>query len=295
MPPQFVYTMKGLGKVYPPDSQVLKDIWLSFLPGAKIGVLGLNGAGKSTLLKIMAGVETNFVGEAFPGQGVSVGFLPAGAAAQSRQGRPRQRRRGRAPRSRRAARSLRRRQHEARRGHVARGDGQGPRRAVAAAGSHRRHQRLGPRLAARAGDGRAAPAAARCRRRRRCRAASAAAWRCAGCCCSRPTCCCSTSRPTTSTPSRWRGSSGSSRTTPAPSSRSRTIATSSTTSPAGSSSSIAATAFRTRATTPAGSSRSRAGCSRKRRPRASGSGRCSASSTGSACRRAPARPRARRA
>src|SRR5688572_26570671 len=75
MPPQFVYTMKGLGKVYPPDAQVLKDIWLSFLPGAKIGVLGLNGAGKSTLLKIMAGEETSFVGEAFPGQGVSIGYL----------------------------------------------------------------------------------------------------------------------------------------------------------------------------------------------------------------------------
>jgi sulfate-transporting ATPase len=76
MAPQFVYTMKGLGKIYPPDAQVLKDIWLSFLPGAKIGVLGLNGAGKSTLLKIMAGVETSFVGEAFPGQGVSIGYLP---------------------------------------------------------------------------------------------------------------------------------------------------------------------------------------------------------------------------
>src|SRR6187549_1089037 len=76
MPPQFVYTMKGLGKVYPRDAQVLKDIWLSFLPGAKIGVLGLNGAGKSTLLKIMAGVETSFVGEAFAGQGVSIGYLP---------------------------------------------------------------------------------------------------------------------------------------------------------------------------------------------------------------------------
>src|SRR5687768_12901676 len=75
MPPQFVYTMKGLGKVYPPDSQVLKDIWLSFLPGAKIGVLGLNGAGKSTLLKIMAGEETGYIGEAFPGQGVSIGYL----------------------------------------------------------------------------------------------------------------------------------------------------------------------------------------------------------------------------
>ena len=51
---QFIYTMKGLGKIHPPDSQVLRDIWLSFLPGAKIGVLGLNGAGKSSLLKIMA-------------------------------------------------------------------------------------------------------------------------------------------------------------------------------------------------------------------------------------------------
>lgn len=76
MPPQFVYVMKGLGKIYPPDSRVLNDIWLSFLPGAKIGVLGLNGAGKSTLLKIMAGVEHNYVGEAFVGQGVTVGYLP---------------------------------------------------------------------------------------------------------------------------------------------------------------------------------------------------------------------------
>ena len=75
MPPQYVYVMKGLGKTYPPDATVLKDIWLSFLPGAKIGVLGLNGAGKSTVLKIMAGVETSFVGEAFAGEGVSVGYL----------------------------------------------------------------------------------------------------------------------------------------------------------------------------------------------------------------------------
>src|SRR5689334_7097701 len=73
--PQFIYTMKGLGKVYPPDHQVLKDIWLSFLPGAKIGVLGLNGAGKSSLLKIMAGEEKNFVGEAWPADGISIGFL----------------------------------------------------------------------------------------------------------------------------------------------------------------------------------------------------------------------------
>jgi sulfate-transporting ATPase len=75
MSPQFIYTMKGLGKVYPPDSRVLKDIWLSFLPGAKIGVLGLNGSGKSTLLKIMAGVEHDFAGEAFPADGITVGYL----------------------------------------------------------------------------------------------------------------------------------------------------------------------------------------------------------------------------
>ncbi|MCA1586336.1 MAG: energy-dependent translational throttle protein EttA [Acidobacteria bacterium] len=76
MPPQFVYTMKGLGKVHPPDTVVLKDIWLSFLPGAKIGVLGINGSGKSTVLRIMAGVDKNFSGEAFPAEGISIGFLP---------------------------------------------------------------------------------------------------------------------------------------------------------------------------------------------------------------------------
>jgi len=74
--PQFVYTMKGLGKVHPPDIRVLEDIWLSFLPGAKIGVLGLNGAGKSSLLRIMAGEDHEFLGEAFPSDGLSVGFLP---------------------------------------------------------------------------------------------------------------------------------------------------------------------------------------------------------------------------
>src|SRR6266851_8087845 len=73
--PQFVYTMKGLGKAHPPDTKVLEDIWLSFLPGAKIGVLGLNGAGKSSLLRIMAGEDHQFIGEAFPADSLSVGFL----------------------------------------------------------------------------------------------------------------------------------------------------------------------------------------------------------------------------
>jgi sulfate-transporting ATPase len=73
--PQFIYTMKGLGKVHQPDHVVLKDIWLSFYYGAKIGVLGLNGAGKSSLLRIMAGEDKNFTGEAWLGEGFSVGFL----------------------------------------------------------------------------------------------------------------------------------------------------------------------------------------------------------------------------
>ncbi|WP_321276316.1 energy-dependent translational throttle protein EttA [Thiomicrorhabdus indica] len=73
---QFVYTMNRVGKVVPPNRHILKDISLSFFPGAKIGVLGLNGAGKSTLLKIMAGIDTDIVGEARPQPGIKVGYLP---------------------------------------------------------------------------------------------------------------------------------------------------------------------------------------------------------------------------
>ena len=73
---QYIYVMNGLSKVYPGGREVLKDIRLSFLPGAKIGVLGVNGAGKSTLLKIMAGVDTEYQGEAWAADGVKVGYLP---------------------------------------------------------------------------------------------------------------------------------------------------------------------------------------------------------------------------
>ncbi len=73
---QYIYVMKGLGKAYPGGREVLRDIWLSFLPGAKIGVLGLNGAGKSTLLRIMAGAEKDFAGEAWAAEGATVGYLP---------------------------------------------------------------------------------------------------------------------------------------------------------------------------------------------------------------------------
>ncbi len=73
---QYIYTMIGVGKVVPPKRWILRDISLSFFPGAKIGVLGLNGSGKSTLLRIMAGVDTHIEGEARPQPGISVGYLP---------------------------------------------------------------------------------------------------------------------------------------------------------------------------------------------------------------------------
>jgi sulfate-transporting ATPase len=72
---QYIYVMKGLNKTYPGGKQVLKDIWLSFLPGAKIGVLGLNGSGKSSLLRVMSGKDDNFTGEAWAAEGVKIGLL----------------------------------------------------------------------------------------------------------------------------------------------------------------------------------------------------------------------------
>ena len=73
---QYIFTMDKVGKVVPPKKQILKDISLSFFPGAKIGVLGLNGAGKSTLLRIMAGVDKDYIGEARPQPGINIGYLP---------------------------------------------------------------------------------------------------------------------------------------------------------------------------------------------------------------------------
>lgn len=72
---QYIYVMKGLTKVFPGGKEVFKDIWLSFYPGAKIGIIGVNGAGKSTLMKIMAGMDKEFNGEAWPAKGTTVGYL----------------------------------------------------------------------------------------------------------------------------------------------------------------------------------------------------------------------------
>src|SRR5437867_7946416 len=76
MPGEYAFVMKDLRKVVPPKREILRGIYLSFFHGAKIGVLGLNGAGKSSLLRIMAGVDRDFLGEAFPADGLRIGFLP---------------------------------------------------------------------------------------------------------------------------------------------------------------------------------------------------------------------------
>ena len=93
---QYVFTMNRVGKIVPPKRQILKDISLSFFPGAKIGLLGLNGSGKSTLIRIMAGVDKEIEGEATPMPNLNIGYLPQEPqldpqqdGARSRRGRPR--------------------------------------------------------------------------------------------------------------------------------------------------------------------------------------------------------------
>ncbi len=149
---QYIYSMYKLSRTHPPDKTVLKDINLSFYPGAKIGVLGLNGTGKSTLLRIMAGIDKDYRGEASSGaRGVRRPAL-AGAAARRDQGRARQRR-GRRPPPARPAGPLQRAVHEL----LGRDRG----RVRPAAGQDRRGRRLGARFDARPGDGRAALPAGR--------------------------------------------------------------------------------------------------------------------------------------
>ena len=152
---QYIFQMYRLSKVYPPDKTVLNDVTLAFLPGAKIGVLGYNGAGKSTVLRIMAGLDTEFRGDAQLAPGRDGRPARAGAPARREQGRARQRR-GRRGRDARAARPLQRAG-----GQLLRRDGRRVRRR---AGAHRRRRRVEPRHQRRVRDGRAAPAAGRRRR-----------------------------------------------------------------------------------------------------------------------------------
>ena len=213
---QYVYVMKDLTKAFPGGREVFKGITLAFLPGVKIGVLGVNGAGKSTLLKIMAGIETEYGGEAWAAEGVRVGYLEQEPqldpdktvgenveeafadlkAALTRFNEI----------SMKFAEPMCGRRDE----HAARRTSRPP-------DQDRRRGRLGPRSA----RGYRARCTALSRRPMPtspcCPAASGAASRCAGCCWKSPICCCLTNRPTTSMPRASPGWNARCTTSPAPS------------------------------------------------------------------------------
>ena len=183
---QYIFTMQNLRRVHPPNKEVLKGIYLSFYPGAKIGVLGSNGAGKSTLLRIMAGVDKDFFGEAKPADGIAHRLPAAGAASSTRRKDVLGNVEEAVASTQGAAQALRRGEPEARRGPEARRDGQAARGAGQAAGRDRGGQRLGARPHARDRDGRAAPAAGRRRRDQALRRRAAPRRAVPDRCCERP-------------------------------------------------------------------------------------------------------------
>ena len=209
MSSQYIFTMYKLSRTHPPDKQVLKDISLSFLPGAKIGVLGLNGSGKSTLLRIMAGQDKEYRGEAQLAPGATVGLLEQEPHLDESKDV-----RGNVEDGVAELRDLLDRFNELAANYSDETADEFARlqEKIDAADAWNLDVQLDQAM-----DALRLPARRR-RRSRRSPAASGAASRSAGCCCPRPTCCCSTSPPTTSTPSRSRGSRSTSRTTRAPSS-----------------------------------------------------------------------------
>ena len=256
MAAEYIFTMHKVTRFYPPDREVLKDITLSFYPGAKIGVLGANGAGKSSLLQDHGRPRRRLQRRGPPRRRVSA----SGCSNRSRTSTRTRRSTTTSWTASARSRTLLTRYDEVlaawsdpEADYDKLGDEQAElERKIEAANAwdlQRNVEIAMDALRLPPGDADVTNLSGGERRRvALCRLLL-----------SRPTCCCSTSPPTTSTPSRWPGSSGSCRTTPAPSWPSPTTATSSTTSPAGSSNSTAAGASLTRATTRAGSSRSRSG------------------------------------
>ena len=250
---KIIYSMIGVSKTY--DKKViLKDIYLSYFYGAKIGVLGLNGSGKSTLLRILAGVDTNFDGQISKSPGYTVGFLEQEPKLDETLTVRQVVEQGMQPTID-LLKQFDEINEKARRADGRRADEQ----AAGEAGRRFRKSSITPTRGTSISSSRWrwTPCAARraMRRSRFSAAARSAAWRSAGCCCRSRTFCCSMSRRITSMPSRSRGWSSIWRATRARSSPSRTTAISSTTSPGGSWSSIAGRAFRGKGITPPGSSR----------------------------------------
>ena len=284
---QYIYTMKNVAKIYPGGREIMKNVTLAFLPGAKIGVLGINGAGKSTLLKIMAGLDQDIGGEARAANGVKVGYL-----SQEPQLDPDKDVLGNVMEGVGETKALLDRFNEVSMGFS---DPDADMDALLAEQAELQEKidacdGWDLRAHARDRDGRAALPARRCRRDHAVGRRAPPRRACAACCCRTRTCCCWTSPPTIWTPNRWPGWSGSWPSTRAPWWRSPTTATSWTMSRAGSSSSIAAAASPTRATTPAGWSRRRSGWPRRSARTSPGSARWSARPTGSGRAPRPAAP-----
>ena len=214
MADEYIFTMYRLRRTHPPDKVVLDNVSLSFFPGAKIGVLGANGAGKSSLLRIMAGLDREFSGDAILAPGATVGLLP-----QEPDLDPSRDVRGNVEEGVAGSMALLRRFEEigARLGEVEADEME----ALLAEYQEVQDEieRRGAWTSSAPSTSPWTPSASRPATRMwpPSRGASAGGWRCAGCCWRRPTCCCWTSPPTTSTPSRWRGSSASWRSTRAPS------------------------------------------------------------------------------
>ena len=253
---EYIYSMVRARKAVG-DKLILDDVTMSFLPGAKIGVVGPNGAGKSTILKIMAGLDTPSNGEAKLTPGYTVGILMQEPELDETKTVLENVQEGVGP--------IKGKVDRFNEISAAMAEPDADFDALLAEMGTLQEEidarrRLGPRLPARAGDGCPAHPAAETVRSRTSPVVRSAASRSASCCCRSPTCCCSTSPPTTSTPRACSGSSSTSPSTPAPCSPSPTTGTSSTTSPSGSPRSTAATSTPTRATTRPTSRRSRSAC-----------------------------------
>ena len=278
MSTQYIFTTYKLSRRYPPDREVLTDISLSFLPGAKIGVIGYNGAGKSTLLRVMAGLDTEFDGHAQLGANATVGLLeqephldPAKTVRENIE-------EGVAE-----TKALLDRFNELSMNYSDETADEFARvqeqiDAVDAWNLDTTLEIAMDALRAPPGDADVTTLSGGEMPTRR---------PLPGCCSVSPICCCSTSRPTTSTPSRSRGSSDTCRTTRARSWQSPTTDTSSTTWRAGSSSSTVAAASPTKVTTPGGWSKSEPACNRSPSRRTPAKRRSSRSSSGSASTRVP--------
>ena len=292
MPPQYILTIENLSKAYG-KKEVLQNIWLSFYPGAKIGVIGGNGSGKSTLLRIMAGIETDYIGSVRPASGTTIGYLPQEPMLDASLDV-----RGNVETAVAPIRALLARFDE-----INTRMGEGPdademdrlldeqakvQDGIEAAEGWDLDRRIEIAMdAMRLPPGRRGGQHAFGRR-------TQARGACARSCSNGPTSCCSTSRPTTSTPKASPGWNGPCRSTKGPSCSSPTTATSSITSPSGSSSSTAERAFRGRATTRRGSNKNRHGWPSRKSRKARGGSSSPASSSGCGCRPGRAWPRTAR-